>query len=185
VTMKTRWQQAGLVVAMGLTMITGVSEASAQQCTPAVANPSTYERCRLKKVSGRAVCRCVLSTAAQVNKTTPNALVAWGTLRGRRSETMASLFSTGSSNSRDTGSWAASPPMWGEGDAGHDRGSDITFGRDTAPTAGNHSPSAEAEASSAPAASGFPEAGTAVPGLGIAGPNGSIHSEPIPAPAGS
>lgn len=180
----------GIASAVGagiLVLLTG-SQAAAQQCVPAVTNPSAYERCHLRTVRGQTVCRCAPVSAGLRRSGEARAAVAWGTLTAAASDwTSRSLTLEGYAPGISAAQLVSpSGPEGGDGswrDSGGANGTN-TVSASAAPGVGV----AHAQGASAPSATATgstpspPEPGSAVLGLGIAGPNGSIRSDNIPAP---
>ena len=185
--MKSWWQTGASVTGAAMLLFAWMPEASAQQCIPAVANPAAYERCHIRKVRGHEVCRCALASPASASHDGARAAVAWGTLTGAPSDWTTRSLTLGSYSPSNPAAPVLSP-LSGEGgdSSGRDSGSSVT-NTNAANTASASAATGAGISNAQPAmatsgTSSFPEPGSAVPGLGIAGPNGSIRSDNIPAP---
>jgi hypothetical protein len=167
------WLRTGASVTGATVLLIGaMPEASAQQCIPAVVNPSAYERCHIRQVRGQEVCRCALVPAGKGSAT-----VAWGSLSSRPSDWATnSLPVGGNSPSSSSSQTFYIGPLEGAAGSGESM-------HGPAAATGTVMQTEDAQSTSAMVtASNSREVASTVPGLGIAGPNGSIHSDPIPAP---
>jgi hypothetical protein len=176
--MRSWFRTGARVTGAAVLLFVAMPEASAQQCIPAVANPTAYERCHLRQVRGQEVCRCALVPAGRLSQGKGSATVAWGSLTSRPSDwaTNGLVVGSYSPSSRTSQTFYTGPS---EGPAGS--GESV---QGPAAATGTTTQTADAQSTSATVtASNSREVGSTVPGLGIAGPNGSIHSDPIPAPA--
>ena len=180
------WLRTGAsVTGVAVLLFVAMPEASAQQCIPAVANPSAYERCHIRKVRAGEVCRCALAPAGRLTRVEGGAAVAWGSLSSQPSDRASNGLVVGNHSPRSptpqtfyTGSSEGAAGSGSNGDHGT-----ATLQGSVAAT-GPAMQTADAQSTSATVtASNSREPGSTVPGLGIAGPNGSIHSDPIPTPA--
>ncbi len=168
------WLRTGAsVTGATVLLIVATPEASAQQCTPAVVNPSAYERCHLRQARGQEVCRCALVPAGKGSAT-----VAWGSLSSQPSGWTSNGLVVGNHSPS-----SATPQTFYTGSSEGPAGSGESVPGATA-AIGPAMQTADAQSTTTTAtAPNSREPGSTVPGLGIAGPNGSIHSDPIPAPA--
>jgi hypothetical protein len=173
------WLRTGAsVTGAAVLLFVAMPEASAQQCIPAVANPSAYERCHLRKVRGQEVCRCALAPEGRLTRVEKGAAVAWGLLSSRPVDWATNGLVV---DSHYPGSLTSPTLSVGSSEGSARSGERL---QEPAGAVGTAMQTADAQSTSATAtAQTSREAVSTVPGLGIAGPNGSIHSDPIPAPA--